>query len=258
VNDDTGRFTLALGAGGAILLGAVLVLVREHTSASNLAFVFLLWTIVIGELGGRAAALATAVASALSFNFFLTRPYLTLVIDDPDDLVAFVSLMVCGLVAGASGRRREAAKATSRDIRADLELIDRFSRRLADDPGRRDGLAVALEDLRRSLRLRGLVVRDVAGRVVAAADPESLQVTLDAPAELQPDAWLRAEDTHHRFGTRGLRLPAEGGRIPLKARGGPVGTLDLWESDPAGLDHAQYQVLSVITRLIGAALSVSR
>jgi K+-sensing histidine kinase KdpD len=259
MNDaDTSRFTVALGAGGAIVLGAGLILVRDLTSASNLAFVFLLWTIVMAELGGQAAALATAVTSALSLNFFLTRPYLTLVIDDPEDITAFVALAVCGLVAAAFGRRRQAAGETLRDVRSDLEIIDKISRALSNEPSRGDRLTGALEELRRCLLLRGVVVHDATGRVVAAADPEGLQALRMAPLELQPDAWLRAGATHYRFGQRGLRLPAEGGRIPLHARGERVGTLDLWEGDPAGFDRAEYQTLTVIARFIGAELLASR
>jgi K+-sensing histidine kinase KdpD len=58
-----------------MVTGMLLTTVRDLTTASNLAFVFLLWTIVVAELGGRGAALATAVISALSLNVFLTKPY---------------------------------------------------------------------------------------------------------------------------------------------------------------------------------------
>src|SRR5215831_3926137 len=76
---------------GAIILGAALIPLRSFTSASNLAFAFIAFTIVIAELGGRAAALAAAVTSAISLNFFLTEPYLTLAMSKPDDVIAFLA-----------------------------------------------------------------------------------------------------------------------------------------------------------------------
>src|SRR5262249_55321762 len=97
---------MAIGGFGALIFGGVPVPLRPVTSASNLAFAFLAFTIVIAEVGGRSAALLTAVVSAMSLNFFLTEPYLTLTITKPDDVVAFLALAVCGLIAAAFGRRR--------------------------------------------------------------------------------------------------------------------------------------------------------
>ena len=242
----------------ALVLGVALILVRDWTSASNLAFVFLLWTIIIAELGGRAAALATAVTSALSLNFFLTRPHLTLAIDDPDDIIAFVALAVCGLVAASFGRRRKVTADALRDVSSELDAIDRVSRLLNDAPPGADRLERLLEELRRFLRLRGVVVRDASGRVAAAADPEGLRSLSRAPREIQPDEWLEVGTTHYRFGERGLRLPTEGGRLRLRAHGVGVGTLDLWEGEAAGFDHGQYQMLTVTARLIGSELAASR
>jgi K+-sensing histidine kinase KdpD len=99
-----------LGAGPlvAVLLGMALVPVRDFTSASNFTFLFLALIIVVAEFGGRKAAVATAVASALSLDFFLTEPYLRLEILDKHDVIAFFGLAGCGLLAAslASERRR--------------------------------------------------------------------------------------------------------------------------------------------------------
>jgi K+-sensing histidine kinase KdpD len=109
---DDRLWYLGIGPIAAILLGAALIPVRELTTASNLAFAFLALTIVAGEAGGRWAATATALASALSLNFFLTRPYLTLTIHGRDDLIAFLGLTACGLISATlgSGRAEHMAK----------------------------------------------------------------------------------------------------------------------------------------------------
>jgi K+-sensing histidine kinase KdpD len=107
--DDDGKDLIYLGAGplAAVLLGMALVPLRGFTSASNFTFLFLALTILIGEYGGRTAALVTAVASALSLDFFLTQPYLRLSIADKHDLIACVGLAGCGILAAslAAGRR---------------------------------------------------------------------------------------------------------------------------------------------------------
>jgi two-component system sensor histidine kinase KdpD len=97
-----------MGAGPlvAIFIGMALVPIREWTHASNFTYVFIVLTIVVGELGGRGPAVATALVSALSLDFFLTQPYLRLAIHGKHDVIAFVGLAVCGLVAAGFASRR--------------------------------------------------------------------------------------------------------------------------------------------------------
>jgi two-component system, OmpR family, sensor histidine kinase KdpD len=108
MKDDEDIIYLGAGPGAAILLGAALVPLRESTTASNLTYPFLLLIIVIAELGGWGPALATAVVSSLALNFFLTRPYLTLMIHGKDDVIAFLGLAACGLVVSAFAKQRGA------------------------------------------------------------------------------------------------------------------------------------------------------
>ena len=96
----------------AVVLGMALAPLRELTNAGNFIFAFVILIIVVGELGGRAAAVATAACSALSLDFFLTRPYLSLKIEEKHDLIAFLGLALCGLVAAAFGSRRARVGAT--------------------------------------------------------------------------------------------------------------------------------------------------
>ena len=100
-----GLFYLPGGVIAAMVLGMALTPFREMTNAGNFIFAFVILIIVVGELGGRAAAVATAATSALSLDFFLTKPYLSLRMEQKHDLIAFVGLMLCGLTAAALGSR---------------------------------------------------------------------------------------------------------------------------------------------------------
>lgn len=122
VEQNTGRNAESLfyrGAGplAAIFLGVFLMPLRGVTTASNLSFAFIALTLVVSKVGGRWAAVATALVSALSLDFFLTQPYLHLAIHDKHDLIAFVGLAVCGLIAASLGPHRgqgiRAPRATS-------------------------------------------------------------------------------------------------------------------------------------------------
>jgi len=112
------RDSIAAGLGplAAIALGMALVPLRGTTPTANLTFAFVALTILAAEYGGRWAGVFTALTSTLSLDFFLTKPYLRLEIADKHDLVAFLGLAVCGLIAAAvaSDRGRRAAASLRR------------------------------------------------------------------------------------------------------------------------------------------------
>ena len=238
-----------LGALGAVALGIALIPFRTLTSASNLAFVFLAYTIVVAELGGRSAAVVTAVMSALSLNFFLTVPYLSLTIDTPQDVFAFLALAGCGLIAAAFGRRR--ARLWEASARASQELG--LLRRLVGQVQGSADLGEILSDLRSAFAFQAVILRDDHGRVLAAAAPEGAPMG-ESPVELAFDSFLPVREGRHRFGSRGLRVPERGGRIRLTTEQGPV-SLDIWEGDPRGLDLDQWRTFSIAMAILGLRLS---
>jgi len=242
---------LAVGGIGAIGLGIALVPLRSITSASNLAFVFLVLTIVVAELGGRGAGLVTAVMSTVSLNFFLTEPYLRLTIDKPEDIVAFVALAVSGLIAAAFGRRRIRSSELASGVRRDLAALERTVEGLVGSAP----IEGVLEDLRRAFDLGGLVLRGGDDRLVAAVPRD--YASLSAPVlELEPRTLLATDERWHRLGRRGFRLPERGGRLRLGTADEPL-WLDLWEGDADGLSLHDCRALAVATAMLGLTLRPS-
>lgn len=99
-------FYAAIGPIAALALGCAMTPLREVAAASALTYPFILLTIVAGELGGHGAAVATALSSTLFQDFFLTKPYLHLSFGDKHDVMTFLGLCACGIVAAALGERR--------------------------------------------------------------------------------------------------------------------------------------------------------
>jgi len=244
------RVWSAGGGLAAVALGIALIPLREWTSASNMAFAFVALTIVMAELGGRAAAVSTAVVSAMSLNFFLTAPYLTLMIDKADDVVAFVALLACGLIAAAFGRRRAATAEAARRSRRDLDGLRELVAGL-----RRDApLDELLRQLRLAFGLGRLVLRRPDGSV-AAEDPVDAGGTPAAPTDiLSGDMLLERDPGPHRWGGRGFRLPPGGGRVRLDTSAGPV-ALDMWEAGEEGLDQDERRALVVGAWLLATELA---
>jgi len=225
-----------------------LIPLRTLVAASNLAFVFMAFTIIVAELGGRGPALVTALVSAMSLNFFLTEPYLTLAISKTDDVIAFFALAGCGLIAAAFGRRRERLSEVAGRTDRELATLSRFVERA------RSGRSIEsqLQDLRADFGLSGLVLRDAAGRVLAAAPPDA--GSRPAPrVTLTSDTLFAASAETQRYGSKGLRLPDGGGRLTLETARGPV-TLDLWEGNEEGFGRDESRTLAIAASVLGLGM----
>ncbi len=244
-DDESKGFLLPAGPIAAIVLGMALTPFRELTNSANFIFVFMILIIVVSEFGGRWAAILTATCSALSLNFFLTRPYLSLRIEGKHDVIAFLGLTICGIVAAALGTRRSGAAAALGGSRALLEMVHEVAV-LAGTPG---PVAPRLEDALRHCRDRlplvGLVVRDARGEVIAASGrPPSAR---PAPVvKLRPDLLVASGE--------GLPLPVEGGSLALEAGGRQVGWLDLW-GDRTPASSETRRAISDVARLFAIMIA---
>lgn len=239
---------MVTGALGSMALAIALIPLRGVVAASNLAFVFVAFTIIVAELGGRGPALVTALVSAMSLNFFLTEPYLTLAISKTDDVIAFFALAACGFIAAAFGQRRERLSEAAGRADKELAILNRLVERARS--GR--PLDGQLQDLRAEFDLGGLVLRDEAGRVLAAVPADA--GARPAPRMTVDGATLfAASDESPRMGGKGLRLPEGGGRLTLQTARGPV-SLDLWEGNDQGFGLDESRTLAIAASILGLGM----
>ncbi len=251
-SQDESLLFAGLGPIVAVLLGITLIPLREVTTASNLTFAFLALVIVVAELGGRWAAVATAVSSALSLNFFLTKPYLRLTIHNRDDVIAFVGLAVCGLIAASFGSRGPRMRAAAA-ARKQLELLHAIASQFELAGPVEPRLAGALERSRSVFPLAAVVVRDRDGHVLGSTDRGSgsrpiPQAALDLDTLLPPKT--RPSEVHRK----GLPLPTEGARVALVWANSQVGWLDIWgNGERAGV--ATRRAIGDFVRLISVLVA---
>lgn len=249
--EEESRVWVVAGALGSMVLGIALIPLRSLTSASNLAFVFLVFTIVVAELGGRSAGLVTALVSAMSLNFFLTAPYLRLTISKPDDIVAFSALAACGLIAAAFGRRRDRWSELAGREGKELDVVKKLVEQLRD--GR--PLGEILGDLKRGFGLGAIILRDAGDRILAAAPPGAAPGVPET--RLTPDTLVPSNESRIRFGARGFRLPEGGGRLSPGAVKGSI-SLDLWEGDTQGFGLDERRTLTIVASILEMELSRPR
>ncbi len=246
---DDALVWMVAGGFASIILAVLLIPLRTLTSASNLAFVFLAFTIVVAELGGRSAALVTALVSGMSLNFFLTEPYLSLTIEKRDDVIAFFALLACGLIAAWFGKRRarvsEVASRGQTELDVLKKVLDHVTAGVPPDE--------ILGDLQTSFRLGALVLRDADGRILGAA-PVGAPPPVTPTMQLTPETLFPSDAGRLRYGARGLRLPDGGGRLVLGA-GRDAVSLELWEGDPHGFALDESRTLAIAASILGLHLS---
>src|SRR5262245_47616205 len=126
-NVSTG-IDIGLGGLAPILVAAALVAVRGDVQNANIALILAVVVVLAGAFGGRVAGMVAGVMAAVSFDFFHTKPYLSLVIHDADDVEMTILLLVLGFVAGWIGWKSRVAAHQRDGGRGELDLI----RRLAD------------------------------------------------------------------------------------------------------------------------------
>ncbi|MGP3921166.1 ATP-binding protein [Nonomuraea sp. 10N515B] len=112
-----------LALAGLPVLTASLYGLRDVLTLPSQILLFLVCVIGVALLGGLWPAIFAAIAGFLLLNYFFTRPYRTLIISDPEVLLALVvfvlvALAVSAIVDLAARRTREASRAG-----ADAEVL---------------------------------------------------------------------------------------------------------------------------------------
>jgi hypothetical protein len=230
---------LVLAALGPIVAAAALVPVRDTLGSTNVALVLVLVVLAAALTGGRAAGAVAAVSTVLAFDFFHTRPYLTLTIDSRDDVVTTALLLPIGLLIGSvAGRARRAR----RDAEASQDQMHRVHR-VAELTARGEPAPAILEQTQRELtELLGLAD----SRFEAPPyDDVGLPIVERSGAVLTD---------RHRYTLDGFELPAGGAALPVLARGRPVGRFVLVPNPGTGVSLERRIVAVALADQAGAAL----
>ena len=109
----------------------VAVGVDSQVAIPNISLIFVV-PVIIGAVGlGLGPSLFSAILGALAYNFFLTEPRYTLIVDDPANVWAIGLLFVVGLVVSgvAFTSRRRAVEAAL--LRRQATMLQNYSRDVA-------------------------------------------------------------------------------------------------------------------------------
>lgn len=192
----------------------VAIAVDTHVSIPNLSLVFVIPVIVAGLSFGLGPSICSAILGALAFNFFLTEPRYSLVIDDPSNIWAMALLFVVGLIVSgvAFTSHRRAAEASL--LRKQATILQNYSQDVVA-AGNADAIAsVASQALTALFRVPAVVMLTAQGNVTAikrTGDVEPGAAELDAArSALATDTALRGGVYPHvasRFDFWPVRTP---------------------------------------------------
>ena len=230
---------LGLAALGPLVVASLLVIVRDDLARSNAALVFVIVVVLAAALGGRWAGITAAVVSAMSYDFFLTRPYGSLKIDDAEDIVATVLLLAVGLIVGEVvvwAHRGQRQRKRGQD---EIARLHRVAEQVASGARAQAVLESVRAELTDLLSLRDCRFEQPPFGVALP------QLGRNGSIDIPRRRIVRGEFT----------LPAEGVEIPVLGRGRQVGRLVLEPNPDVGVSIEERVVAIAISDQLGAAVS---
>lgn len=229
----------AVGAIVAMCVAGLLGAVRGEISQANAGLILVLVIIGAAAIGGRWAGGATALAAALSFDFFLTKPYGSLAIKSSQDVVTTLLLFLVGVVVGqfANARWREHDRVEAGA--AEVAGLFRVASLTADGAHLIQVLEVVQHEVGEVLHLEH-----------CRYEVEPGDATLP---ELKPDGRIDAPYIH--LGD-GFALPADGFTIAVRANGRNLGWLVCTPAQPArGISRDRRRTALILADHLGLALA---
>lgn len=193
-------YALALALTTAATLVALAV--ERWMPIPNLSLIFVLPVVILAVSYGWGAAMATAILSVLSFNFFLIEPRLTLRVADPANVWALVLLLAVAVMVSALAAESRRRARTAQAFADQAAAVQSLARALVAAPDR----SAILENAARTLS-------QVFGAPAAALafSGDTLACAVSPPGELSPGdreaaRWALAS----RDNTRAEGFPADG------------------------------------------------
>lgn len=229
-------------AGAAILVAAALVPVRDRLGSANVALVMVLVVVLAAAIGGRVSGAVTAVAAAVAFNFFHTKPYLTLRVDSAREILTIGLILVVGLAVGELGLARDRQSSVRRSHLRSMRALEKVGAEVTAGADADTVWPLVQEAMSATLGVRSTKF-EPAGRLTPLPVVER-------------DG--RIDDHHKRLIGDGFALPARGASLLVEAQGRMLGQLVVEPDPDVGVTREQRRAAVAIADQFAVALSRSR
>lgn len=228
----------ALAPVASILVGVVLVALRDDVDRSTATLVLVIPVVLVAVIGGPGPAALAAIIAPLTFDVLLTEPYYRLLIHAAEDIEATVILLIVGLLIGQLVTREVRSRVRSTTRRVELQSMTAMVRPVAEGADEAKLADEAVRALTGVLDLRECRWRPGYHGV---AYPQ-----LARDGEVVPRPAGRILDRSP--------LPPTGVELPVRAGGREVGRFVLVPARQTSLSREGRQVAVAIADLFGLGL----
>jgi hypothetical protein len=212
---------------------------REDLAAANVVLVFVVVIVLSSTVGTRVSGAIAAVVSAMSFDFFFTKPYQSLKIDSSDDIQTTLLLLAIGLLVAeivTFSRRHQRASALRSN---EIARLHRVAELVASDYDAEDVVLSVQAELIGLLSLRDCRF-------------EAPPFTSELP-RLERNGAIGGD--HRRWISGEYTLPEQGAEIPVLGRGKVYGRLVLIPDLSVGVSIEERIVAVALSDQLGAAFA---
>lgn len=145
----------------------VAVGVDSHVAIPNISLIFVV-PVTIAAVGlGLGPSLFSAILGALAYNFFLTEPRHTLIVDDPANVWAIGLLFVIGLIVSAVAFTSQRRATDAALLRRQVAVLQGYSRDVVAADGAKAIVSITAQALAALFRVPVVVILVIEGKMVS-------------------------------------------------------------------------------------------
>ena len=235
----TDTWIMLAAVGAPIAVAAALIPWRHQLDTADNALFLVVVIVAVASTGRRLAAAVAAVVSALSFDFFLTRPYQSFRITSHSDLITEILLVVVGLAVGELAARGRRHRDAAWQGRRQMALLHSVTELAATGRDPQVVVAVATHELEELLFLREcrFTAHDIAGATA--------RVTPHGEVTIGNETWSTGD----------LGLPTQRVDLPVRSGGWLLGHFILTPTPGKPVPPDRLLVAVAIADQVGAALA---
>lgn len=223
------------------LLTAGLLTVRDALALESVLLLYLLAVVVVAVVGGIWPAVVASLGSLLLANFFFTRPYHTLVVNERDSIIALIVFLLVAATISVTVDAAIRSRVSAARSNTEAEMLSRFTQAPLGDAS----VDAVLEQVRNTFGMDAVALLQQAGGY------EHIAASVGPPVSGRPTISIPIGDTM-RLVADGEELFAEDRRLLTRLAATAVRA---WEGQQLAREASQAKQLAEVDRLRTALLA---
>jgi two-component system, OmpR family, sensor histidine kinase KdpD len=241
---------IGFGFGVICAITALFWLLRDVTSYSSIALLYLLSIVFLATRLNRRAIVVVAFITGIIWNFLFIPPVLTFRIGKFDDLLMFSMYIIVALVVGNLTARIRLRELSERLRESRTQVLYQLAQCVVESRSLNEGIRLAVAQIDSAFNCRTAVTLVQENGAISDTTHPASSLQLDTK-ELSVAAWVHGSGKPAGRFTDTLR-ESQGIHIPLQTTHGRVGVLSLALAEKTVLDVSQRELLETVADHVAA------